>query len=507
MKENKQVWNADLGDGTYRNPILYADYSDPDAIRVGDDYFMVASSFCNTPALPLLHSKDLVNWRVVNYVLDKIPYSDYDVPAHGRGVWAPAIRYHDDKFWVFYPMPDEGIFCCTAVDPFGKWSEPFPVREGKGWIDPCPLWDDDGKAYMVSAFAKSRIGFKSILNVAPMKPDCTGLLDDGRHVFDGHNTQPTIEGPKLYKRNSYYYIFAPAGGVKHGWQTVLRSKSIWGPYEEKVVMYRGSTSVNGPHQGALVDTPSGENWFLHFQDVGVAGRIVHLQPVQWVNDWPVIGDDSGGEGCGQPVMEYKKPDVGGVFDPVYPADSDEFDGPALGLQWQWNANYREEWYSLENSRLRLFGQNYTGSLNDMPHLLLQKFMAPEFQAVARLDFSDLKAGDTVGFMALGGVYGALAIHKAAEGIELVAYRGVQKGGEDRTVIASANLTGELYLKLTVRNSTECEFFYGIDGKAFLSSGLKFTTTPGAWVGAKFGLFVTGSGSASSDWVRVEPVAD
>lgn len=209
-----KMWIADQGDGTYTNPILYTDYSDPDAIRVGEDYFMIASSFCNTPAVPLLHSKDLVNWKVINYIIDKLPFDYYDKPVHGCGTWAPAIRYHEGTYYVFIPMPDEGIMMCKTTDPFGKWSEPAYVRKVVGWIDPCPFWDEDGKAYMVTAFARSRIGFKSMLYMSPIEPDCSGVLDDGQFIYDGHATQPTIEGPKLYKRNGYYYIFAPAGGVK-----------------------------------------------------------------------------------------------------------------------------------------------------------------------------------------------------------------------------------------------------------------------------------------------------
>mgnify|MGYP000301143089 len=154
-----KMWIADQGDGTYTNPILYTDYSDPDAIRVGEDYFMIASSFCNTPAVPLLHSKDLVNWKVINYIMDKLPFEYYDKPVHGCGTWAPAIRFHEGTYYVFIPMPDEGIMMCKTTDPWGKWSEPAYVRKVVGWIDPCPFWDEDGKAYMVTAFARSRIGF------------------------------------------------------------------------------------------------------------------------------------------------------------------------------------------------------------------------------------------------------------------------------------------------------------------------------------------------------------
>ena len=168
------MWLADLKNGNYRNPVLYADYSDPDAIRVGDDYFMISSSFCNAPALPVLHSKDLVNWKVVNYVLDKIPEFRYRNPIHGCGVWAPSIRYHEGTYYVCFPMPDEGIYMTTTKDPFGKWSEPVNIRPGAGWIDPCPFWDDDGKAYLVAGVAKSRIGYKSVLHMIEMQPD--GML-------------------------------------------------------------------------------------------------------------------------------------------------------------------------------------------------------------------------------------------------------------------------------------------------------------------------------------------
>src|SRR6266700_2153966 len=188
-----RVWVADNGDGTYKNPVLYADYSDPDAIRVGDDFYMVASSFNAVPGLPILHSKDLVNWSLIAHALPEQPPRDvYSKPQHGNGVWAPAIRYHNGEFYIFYPDPDYGIYMVKAKTPEGPWSEPLLIKAAKGWIDPCPLWDDDGKAYLVSAMAASRSGIKSILVVSRMKPDGTRLLDDGVMVFDGHDKNPTV---------------------------------------------------------------------------------------------------------------------------------------------------------------------------------------------------------------------------------------------------------------------------------------------------------------------------
>ena len=177
------MWTADLGNGRYKNPILYADYSDPDAIRVGNDYFMISSSFSNAPAMPLLHSKDLVNWKVVNYILPEIPEFRYRNPIHGCGVWAPAIRYHEGTYYVCFPMPDEGIYMTTATDPYGEWSKPVNIRPGAGWIDPCPFWDEDGKAYLVAGVAKSRIGYKSVLHMVEMQPDGMGLIGEEKIIL------------------------------------------------------------------------------------------------------------------------------------------------------------------------------------------------------------------------------------------------------------------------------------------------------------------------------------
>lgn len=170
----------------------------------------------------------MVNWRLINYVFTRRkPFDVFDKPQHGGGVWAPAIRFYNGEFYIFYPDPDFGIYMTKTKNLAGEWSEPILVKAGKGLIDPCPLWDDDGNAYLVSAFAGSRAGIKTVLIVSKMSLDGTRLLDDGAMVFDGHDAHPTVEGPKFYKRNGYYYIFAPAGGVATGWQLVLRSKNIY----------------------------------------------------------------------------------------------------------------------------------------------------------------------------------------------------------------------------------------------------------------------------------------
>lgn len=507
----KKMWIADQGDGTYSNPILYTDYSDPDAIRVGEDFFMIASSFCNTPAVPLLHSKDLVNWKVINYIMENFPYEGYEKVRHGCGAWAPAIRFHEGIYYAFIPLPDEGIVVCRTKDPWGKWSEPEFIKKTVGWIDPCPFWDEDGKAYMVNAFARSRIGFKSYLYISPIKPDCSGVLDDGQFVYDGHATQPTIEGPKLYKRNGYYYIFAPAGGVKEGWQTVLRSKNIYGPYEEKIVLRQGGSPVNGPHQGAWVDTPSGEDWFLHFQDVGNPGRIIHLQPMRWEDDWPVIGVNDA-EGCGEPVLRHRKPETGCVCPPDAPEDSDLFDGARLGLQWQWNGNHEEGWYHMGKEGLTLYAQpvEEAAQLCDVSNLLLQKWPAPEFQITACLHFGQMSEGDVAGMVSLGGCYTALAVCKKGGKLTLQQRTGnLEKADEVRETLEIP--AGEhMYFRMRVKGAEDVSFEVSTDGEHFLAAGRTVQATPGRWVGVKAGLFALNGqgrqeGKISADYFVFESI--
>lgn len=504
----KKMWIADQGDGTYTNPILYTDYSDPDAIRVGEDYFMVASSFCNSPAVPLLHSKDLVNWKVINYIWDKLPFDYYDVPQHGKGTWAPAIRYHEGVYYVFIPMPDEGIWMSKTIDPWGKWSEPHCVKKVTGWIDPCPFWDDDGRAYMVNAFANSRIGFKSYLYVSEMAPDCSGIISAGMFVFDGHETQPTIEGPKMYKRNGYYYIFAPAGGVATGWQTVLRSKNVYGPYEEKIVMRQGNSPVNGPHQGAWVDTPSGEHWFLHFQDVGNAGRVVHLQPMRWENDWPVIGVNDA-DGCGEPVMHYNKPDTGAACSPDAPEDSDFFDGEKLGLQWQWNANYKDGWYGFDNG-LVLNAQCAKADMQlcDAPNLLIQKWPAPEFTITACMHLGNMQEGDAAGMVSQCNRYTSLLAVKK-DGRITIQQRSGNRTMDDEVRAEVGEVKGKtLYIRMKVEKENYVSFEISENGVDFAPAGEVKESSPGQWVGVKAGLCainekgITG-GSARFDYFVFE----
>ena len=512
-----KVWVADNGDGTYKNPILHADYSDPDAIRVGDDYYLTASSFDAAPGLPILHSKDLVNWELINYVFQRQkPLDVFDKPNHGNGVWAPAIRFHDGEFYIFYPDPDFGIYVTKTKNPAGAWSEPVLIKAGKGLIDPCPLWDDDGNAYLVSAFAGSRAGFKSILIVSKMSADGMRLLDDGVLVYDGHDANPTIEGPKFYKRNGFYYIFAPAGGVGTGWQLVLRSKNIYGPYDEKIVLAQGNTKINGPHQGAWVQTQTGEDWFLHFQDKGAYGRILHLEPMVWKNDFPVIGIDKDDDGTGEPVLSFKKPNVGANFPIVTPPDSNEFNGSTFGLQWQWSANFQQSWAFMFPAKgvLRMNSvQLPDGYKNfwDLPNPLLQKFPAERFTVTTKVNLTTRVEGEKFGLVVMGMDYAYIGV--TGKGGKLFVAQAMakdaDKGNAEMETAPVELKNASFYLRVVVSENALCRFSFSTDGVSFQNVGDEFKAREGRWIGAKVGLFFNrptkfnDAGTADVDWFRVE----
>lgn len=513
-------WSPDRGDGTYRNPVLFADYSDPDAVRVGDDFYLVSSSFASVPGLPILHSRDLVNWTIIGHAVSRLPSPDFDTPQHGKGIWAPSLRHHAGKFWIYVGDPDRGVYLTTAKDPRGPWTPLTLVKAAKGAIDPCPLWDDDGRMYLVHAWAKSRAGFNSVLTVTRLSSDGLRVEGPDTQVFDGHANHPTIEGPKFYKRNGWYYIFAPAGGVATGWQTVLRARNILGPYEDRIVLRQGSTAVNGPHQGAWVDTGSGESWFLHFQDRGAYGRVAHLQPMTWQNDWPVIGADPDGDGVGEPVAESRKPVLGGQM--RAPQTSDDFDTATLGLQWQWNANPETGWDSLSARPgwLRLQSTSRSASarsLFNQSAVLLQKLPADEFEVSARIDASGLALGERAGLAVLGRDSASIALERRPRGLVVVRSVGknVDGDGADEDVGAESKefpATTAVILRASFARTGEVRFdALGPDLK-FAVPAPAFLLRPGVWVGARVGLFASAPassprrGHADVDWFRLSPIA-
>ena len=508
QQANAQIWNPNLNDQEFKNPIIFADYSDPDLIRVGDDFYMVASSFNCMPGIPVLHSTDLVNWEIINHVYERLPLERYDKPVHGEGSWAPAIRYHNNKYYVYFCTPHDGLFMAQTDHPANKW-ELTLVEKVDNWEDPCPIWDDDGNAWLV----RSKLCGNELF-LHRLSSDGLKVLDNGVSIYKDEN-QPTIEGPKFLKKDGYYYILAPAGGVPTGWQTVLRSKNIYGPYESKIVLHTGSTEINGPHQGGLVELESGEWWFVHFQDKGLYGRIVHLQPVRWVDEWPLMGVDSNNDGIGEPVSQFTKPNVGKVYPAKLPQTSDDFNRLQPGLQWQWHANRKPEWYSLTEKpgTLRLNAvKNHSqkGNFWFVPNLLLQKFPAPAFIAKTNVNFNGDLNGDQCGLVVMGEKWAYLALIKEEERTSIGMYTGVYQQCEDLTKLVESKITqNELFLKVEVDSNGLCTFSYSDDDQNYYSIGEKFQAQKGRWIGAKVGIFCNNpniqesNGFADFNWFKVE----
>jgi len=493
---------------TYRNPILYADYSDPDVIRVGKDYYLVASSFHFSPGLPILHSRDLVHWSIAGHVLPRLDFGpEYDMPGpfqltdatskpttgtrYAGGVWAPSLRYHKGLFYIYWPTPDEGVFMATARDPAGPWSKPVTVIAGPGYEDPCPFWDDDGTAWLIHG----KVGAGPLI-LHRMSADGKRVLDDGVVVAKDADRLPVLEGPKLYKRNGYYYIFAPIGGVGKGPQAVGRARKVTGPYEWRDVLVP-SAAVAGPHQGGYIETPDGKGWFIHFIQTGAFGRIDYLEPVRWVDDWPMMGD-----AANQPVESHAMP---------APAtrerlqDSDEFASRKLGLQWSWNHNPDDAAWSLKERpgflRLRAGKADY---LVTARNTLTQVLQGPATTITARIDLSHMADGERAGLSMFG-------VGPSWIGV-------VREGGANRVTLSVAGKEtpgvavrqAAIELSVAVGADQKAIYSYSLDGgRSFVRVGDAVPLSPFSWwKGSRPALFTYNvretAGWIDLDWVHVTP---
>ena len=511
---------------TYTNPVLYMDISDPDAIAVDGTYWMTASSFNCRPGLLIYSSTDLVNWRVVNSALpngleyqydttDSCPFPDgYSTEAHrstqhGNGVWAPSIRFHDGIWWIFWGDPDYGIYQVHTKDPLGEWSKPHCVIRAKGMIDPCPLWDDDGRVWLVHAWAKSRCGFKSIISLCELNSDCTACISSQTTIFDGNaNGNETVEGPKFYKRNGKYIILAPAGGVKTGWQLMLLADSPSGPYEWRTVMHQDVTARGpmlqsvpdngspggivtfGPHQGAWIDDPSGASWFLHFEDRYAYGRVLHLQPMEWLDDgFCIIGEDCDSDGIGEPVLRHRVPSR------RKGADGPRASDPGDIHQYQ---------------GIPVSGEKRPERLWDDPNLQLCMLEGPSMRYDLPSELvSRVLDGNTVGLLVLGDDYSSIEISRDSLGVFLrrrscsSAFKGGTEYLHDTLRIPHSDLSS-LQLRICVdevKNHPEkiydrrdtyialCRFEYSLGTSPGLALGPEFIAAPGRWIGARVGAYV------------------
>lgn len=474
----------------YTNPVIYADYSDPDVVCVDGEYWMTASSFNCTPGLQILHSTNLVDWEVVSAALPEgLAYQGEtsEETQHGNGVWAPSIRYHEGVFYIFWGDPDFGIYQVHTSDPLGEWSEPLCVIPGKGMIDPCPLWDDDGRVWLVHAWAKSRCGFNNKLSVRGLSSDCTSAVSDTVTVFNGFdNGQVTTEGPKFYKRNGEYVILCPSGGVKTGHQLVLKSATVTGKYEMRVAMHSGDVDVFGPHQGGWVTDAAGKDWFLHFEDRYAWGRVVHLQPMAWTADgWCIIGEDIDGDGIGEPVLSHERP---AAF-----RSKKLQDKPELKFQLQGN-------HSMSGTCNKDSGP--AANLWLESSLKLEKIEGPEMEYSETFSVAD---EGRRGIIVFGTDYSTIELVSSG-GKDFVVRTeclGADKGNPE--VIVDSVLVpsdcGEVRLGVSIAEcrdfelpdydgkdtySAICTFWYSFNTAASL--GPDFVARPGRWIGAKVGSF-------------------
>jgi beta-xylosidase len=463
---------GDQGDGTYRNPILKCDFSDPDILRVGADFYMLASDF-HFVGIQVLHSRDLVNWQIINQIFSRLTMDEkYDqMRGYGQGTWAPAWGYHDGKFYAFVCTPFEGLFMWRTDDPAKNWSEMVTVKRVERWEDRCPFWDEDGQAYLIHSHKGA-----GPLILHKMSSDGTQLLDEGVEIYRG----PTAEGPKFLKRRGYYFIFLPEGGVETGWQTVLRSRNIYGPYERRIVLPAGS-----PHQGGVVELPSGESWFVGFKSAGHLGRVTHLLPVKWgEDDWPVFGDN------GQPVDSCKKPNVGQEFPIQHVETNDDFKAPTLSPIWQWNHNPVDEAWSLTERPgwLRLRGLP-ADSLATARNTLTQKIWGDGGVIKLKMDVSAMSEGQRAGLAFVSGdEFGWVGV-RCANGRKQI----VWDWGEGPMVEENEVWLGASY-------SLSWGLFFSGNGanRPFVNVGKTVQLRFAYWKGARPAIFCFGGGNGHVD---------
>lgn len=469
----------------YNNPIILSDYSDPDVIKYKGSYYMIASSFNHVPGIPVLKSKNLVDWKIIGYVYNKIPFDRFDGVCHGDGAWAPSLRFHNGVFYCLIPFHNEGIFVASCIDiDKCNWCEPWLLYKGDYFEDPCPIWYDN-KCYIVMGFVYSHSKARAELAIFEATSDLSKRLTDYKIIFDGSDIAPIIEGPKLYRKNGYFYIMAPAGFVKTGWQCCLRSKNIYGPYELKVVLVQGDSIINGPHQGALIDISRNKSAFIHFNDMNEYGRVVNLQPVRWINNWPICGNVKYEYLCGTPVEKHEY--LINKKSNYKIADSDNFKN-GLSLMWQTPANRKDNYFKIENGLILNCVNDVNIPLNLVPNLLLTKLLYNNFIIKTKLSFN-LENNSETGFVFMGKEYSYICVKKENNQNHILLKKGKFK---EEDII----LLDELYDKNEI--IFNLEFINGYYRLGYNNKYLdyRFKAYPGMWIGSKYGIYARGCGGYS-----------
>ncbi len=496
MVAKAQNVHSDNGDGTFTNPVISSDFPDIDMVRVNDTYYMLATTMFTFPGVPLLKSHDLVNWQYCKNVVQRMDYSPcYNLDGcnrYGHGQWAGSLKYHNGKFYLLFNTLNEGAFLCTATNPEETWE----IKQlGRGFHDCGLFFDDNGKIYVASGYGK--------IFMTELDSDFKPISKDSL-VFTG-DIRGGLEGTHIYKLNGYYYLYCTYGGAD-GFQAALRSKNIWGPYEEKVVIREiDHSNVNfGIHQGALVQTQTGEWWTMLFVDIGPFGRFPSLQPVTWVDNWPMIGVN------GKAVTKYRKPNVGKTYNIKSLPTSDEFNTKMLGMQWSWNHNPDSTKWSLTKRKgyLRLATVKVVDSLPKARNTLTQRPFAKYNQtipttATTKIECNNMKEGDVAGLAVFQDPYAFIAVKQMNGSKYLV----MMNNGKTIDSVAMNGTT--VYLRTSASNATKkANFEYSFNNKIFtpLGNELAMRFSLKVFTGNKFCLFnyatkETG-GYVDFDWFRV-----
>lgn len=510
---------GDLGNGLFRNPVIPSDYSDPDVIRVGEDYYAIASTFCFSPGMIVIHSKDLVNWEIINHVVDDIsflnPELDWsEMKGYYNGVWAGSLRLHNGKFYCHFATPRGGWFVATTTDIRGKWEvkamKDSNGRElrGRGWDDVCPLWDDDGQAYIIA----SNFGKYWFPHIYKMSPDGTQLLDGvidencdvtkNIDIIGGYVVKPyrTAEANKLYKWNGMYYIYFSEVREIHGNKVrvpvMRRSKNIYGPYEEQLLMHsQGKNIDKEPNQGTIIDTEDGKWYFVTHHGTGdFDGRVLSVLPVEWRDGWPHIGKDTDNDGVGEMVWELNRP-VSKVYKGKIQT-SDYFDSQILGHQWEFNHQPKEGKWSLNerNGYLRLyaFGQLRKDDFFSTGNVVSQRYIRwGKGEAVTRIDIKGMADGQVAGLSHFNGGkdYACISVSKNGSDLSIV-YKTKNGKNNERTVnlgnISSRQRT--IWLKTEIDFSGKAVFYWSTNGKKYNLCNEEYLLKWGNYRGSRIGIF-------------------
>ncbi|WP_212005136.1 glycoside hydrolase 43 family protein [Chitinophaga sp. HK235] len=469
-------WTPDNGNGTFKNPLMWGDWPDPDIIRVDDKFYFISTSMHYVPGCPIAVSSDLVNWTMAGYALER--YNEdprYDLKGGNKylnGSWAATIRHHNGLFYAGFCTPEmngeKGHFSmCTAKKIEGPWTRTiFPEY----LYDPGLFFDDDGKVYVVHG--------QQTIYITELNSDALSVKTPQRKIYDNRSF-PYLEGSHMYKVNGKYYILGSTGGTR-GRQVCLRADSIYGPYESKVVIQDDhSYPGNGLHQGGMVQLKNGDWWFIIMQDRGPIGRVPNLEPVSWVDGWPMIGVN------GKGVDTFPKPKVGKVSPIRVPASADEFNAPRLGLQWQWNHNPDNANWSLtaRPGYLRLKAGK-AANLAEARNTLTQRVEGPYSEGTVELDAAGLKPGDVAGLGVFQFPYAYVGVRQKDKGRELVMVN------NDSTVAVVSLHTSKVWLKAFVyEKDFTATFAYSTDGSHFIPLDNTLKMGLGLdWTANRFALF-------------------